>query len=60
MNLIMYSKLKQFYDTDTDFKDYVDKDMEMYNRTLEQSLESPVTENYYNYIIDSRKDKITS
>ena len=51
-------ELISFYNTDPDFKDYVNKDMEMYDRTLEQSLTSPITENYYKYLIDSRKDII--
>jgi hypothetical protein len=52
--------IEQFYNNDKEFKEYVDKDMDMYGRTLEQSLESPITKNYYKYIIESRKDKITS
>lgn len=54
----MMEELMSFYNTDPDFNEYITKDMKMYGRTLEQSLKSPITKNYYNYLIDSRRDKI--
>lgn len=51
--------LRQNYANDSDFKEYVDKIMASYGWTLEKALQSPITVNYYNYIIESRKDKIT-
>ena len=53
------SELESFYKSDNDFKEYVDKIMSAYGWTLEKALQSPITKNYYNYLIDDRKDKIT-
>lgn len=53
------NELKSFYDTNKDFKEYVDKLISVYGWTLEKALQSPITKNYYDYLIDDRKDKIT-
>lgn len=50
--------LKDFYNNDKDFKEYVDKIIKTYGWTLDKALQSPITENYYKYLIDSRKDII--
>ena len=44
------SELKAYYNTNEDFKRYVDKCMETYNWTLEYALLSPITISYYKYI----------
>ena len=56
---MMMSELKSFYNTNADFKEYVDKIMSAYGWSLEKVLQSPITKNYYQYLIESRKDKIT-
>lgn len=41
------NKMKQFLTTSEDFRNYVAKNMDTYDRTLEQELQSPITQNYY-------------
>ena len=40
-------RMKRFYLTNHDFQIYVNKDCQMYHRTLDQALASPVTYAYY-------------
>jgi len=47
------SELKDFYNKNADFKDFVDKCMTTYRWTLEQALSSPITKNYYDYLKSS-------
>jgi len=51
--------LCQSYADDPDFKEYVDKLMITYSWSLEKALQSPITKNYRDYLISSKKDKIT-
>ena len=44
------SELKDFYNSNADFKEFVDKCMRTYSWTLEYALSSPITKNYYNYL----------
>lgn len=55
----MNNNLEKAYKENKDFKEYVDKLMTYYGWTLDKALQSPITVNYYNYLIDSRNDKIT-
>jgi len=50
--------LKQFYNINEDFKVYVDKLMRAYNWTIDRALESPITVEYYKYLIKSAQNKI--
>ena len=43
--------LADFYYKNADFKEFVDKCMRTYNWTLEYALASPITKNYYEYLI---------
>ena len=43
----MLEKMKKFLTTSEDFRNYVAKNMDTYDRTLEQELQSPITQNYY-------------
>ena len=45
------SDLKEFYYKNADFKDFVDRCMRTYNWTLEFALSTPITKNYYEYLI---------
>ena len=45
--------LVDFYFSNTDFKDFVDKCMKTYNWTLEFALSTPITKNYYEYLKSS-------
>lgn len=40
-------KMKEFLTTSENFKNYVTKNMNTYNHTLEQELQSPITQDYY-------------
>ena len=52
MSLNDLSESKSFYKNNPDFKCYVDKDIKMYNRTLDEALLSPITENYRKSLMD--------
>ena len=43
----MLEEMKQFLTISEDFRNYVAKNMDTYDRTLEQELQSPITQNYY-------------
>ena len=43
----MQKEMKEFLTTSEDFKNFVEKNMQTYNRTLEQELQSPITVEYY-------------
>lgn len=45
--------MKQYYNENKDFKEYVDKCMKTYGWSLERALLSPITISYYNYLISS-------
>ena len=40
-------RMKHFYLTDHDFQTYVNKGCQMYRRTLDEMLISPITVEYY-------------
>lgn len=41
------NKMKEYLTTSENFQDYVAKNMDTYDRTLDQELQSPITQNYY-------------
>ena len=45
--------VEEYYRTNKDFKEFVDKCMKTYNWSLEKALESPITKEYYKYLISS-------
>lgn len=45
--------MKEYYTTNKDFKEFVDKCMKTYNWSLEKVLESPITKEYYKYLTSS-------
>lgn len=51
--MITLSELKNFYNINRDFKDFVDKCMTTYNWSLDVALTSPTTIEYYKYLISS-------
>lgn len=40
-------KMKRFYITDYDFQIYCNKNMQTYNRTLDEEMSNPITREYY-------------
>lgn len=40
-------RMKRFYLTDYDFQVYCNKNMQTYNRTLDEEMASPITYEYY-------------
>lgn len=45
----------QFYKNNKDFKAYVDKCAETYNKTINEILESPITEEYYLLLLEKER-----
>lgn len=45
--MLMLEEMKQFLTTSEDFRNYVAKNMDAYDRTLDEELQSPITQNYY-------------
>lgn len=43
-------EMKQFYQDNITFKDYVDKICEAYNKSLEDVLALAITQQYYHYL----------
>lgn len=43
---------KVFYEKNTDFKNYVDKCVSTYNKTLDEVFQSPITEAYKLSLMD--------
>ena len=49
------NEMKEYLTTSEDFKDYVSKDMEMYHRTITETLTSPITQEYYKQLKGAEK-----
>lgn len=45
----------RFYKNNKDFKAYVDKCAKTYNKTVDQMLQSPITEEYYLLLLEKEK-----
>jgi hypothetical protein len=45
--MIDITAMQHFAQTNEDFKTYIEKNMQTYNRTLSEELQSPITQNYY-------------
>lgn len=43
--------IEEYYINNKDFKEFVDKCMKTYCWSLEKALESPITKEYYKYLI---------
>ena len=45
--MVDIAAMQHFAQTNEDFKTYIEKNMQTYNRTLSEELQSPITQNYY-------------
>lgn len=45
--------MEEYYKINKDFKEFVDKCMKTYNWSLDRTLESPITKEYYKYLTSS-------
>ena len=43
--------LKQFYNTDEKFRRFIDRNMKMYQKSLEEELSNPIAVEYYKTVI---------
>lgn len=50
---ISLSELKNFYNINNDFKQFVDKCIATYNWSLDMALLSPTTIEYYKYLLSA-------
>lgn len=49
-------ELKAFYDADEAYRDYIDKNRENKNLTVEEQLSLRISDLYAEWLIESRKD----
>ena len=48
--MVTIEDMKKCYDSNDDFKQYVDKCSRTYNCTIEDILQRPITSQYYQYL----------
>ena len=53
----MIEQMREFYKSNSDFKDYVDKCMQTYQKDITDILISPITQEYYKMLIKNNSGK---
>lgn len=44
-------KMMEFYKTDPDFKNFIDRNMKTYQKSLDEELDNPIAHNYYRSLL---------